>query len=66
MSASHDSKELDGAHDALNKMRRAHKRGTGCHLSADEIRSLSLTSIGELWADDDPRQSKKGAPTYGR
>jgi hypothetical protein len=54
----HSSSELDGAQDALTKMQRAYKRGTGCHLTADQIRSLSLTSIGELWDDQDPRKSK--------
>ena len=52
----------DGAQDALNKMARANKRGTGCKLSADEIMSLSLTTIGELWSQDDPR---KPAPKLG-
>ncbi|UTC28111.1 hypothetical protein GURKE_00800 [Brevundimonas phage vB_BpoS-Gurke] len=47
---------FDGAHDALNRMRRAHERGTGCHLTADMIRSLSVTLIGQMWSDDDPRQ----------
>lgn len=46
---------LDAAQDALNKMRRAHLRGTGCHLSAEEIASLALSTIGELWSQDDPR-----------
>ena len=54
----HDSSHLDGAQDALTKMQRAFTRGTGCHLTADQIRSLSLTSIGELWEDEDPRKSK--------
>lgn len=55
MGAHHDSPELDGAQDALNRMARASKRGTGCRISADEIRSLSLTSIGQMWHQDDPR-----------
>lgn len=49
----------DGAQDALTKMARAHKRGTGCHITADEIRSLSITRIGEMWAQPDPRKENK-------
>lgn len=45
----------DSAHDALNRMRRAHERGTGCHLTADMIASLSLTGFGEIWSQEDPR-----------
>lgn len=30
---------------ALSKMRRAHERGTGCRISADEILCLSTTSF---------------------
>jgi hypothetical protein len=53
----HVSAVLDGAQNAVNKMRRAHKRGTGCHLTAEEIFSLSLTHIGEAWEEDDPRDA---------
>jgi len=42
------------AHKALDRMRRAEQRGTGCHLTADMIQSLSLTSIGQIWAEDNP------------
>lgn len=50
--------EVEGwAQDALNKLRRAEKRGTGCHLSADEVFALGLTRFGELWADTDPRSN---------
>ena len=34
---------LDDAQDALNRMRRASHRGTGCHLTKEMIDSLSLT-----------------------
>ena len=47
---------FDGAQDALNRMKRAQKRGTGCHLTAGMIRSLYLSFIGEMWGDDDPRE----------
>ena len=46
--------ELNGAQQALNKMRRAHSRGTGTRLTQEEVRSLSLTLIGEMWEQDDP------------
>lgn len=48
--------DWDGpAQNALNKMARAEKRGTGCHLTAEEIRSLAITFIGEVWMEPDPR-----------
>lgn len=47
---------LDGAQDALSRMARACKRGTGCHLTAGQIKSLSLTTIESLWEQDDPRK----------
>lgn len=50
-----DQKVLDPAHDALNKMRRAAERGTGCRLTAEEIASLRITKVGALWSQDDPR-----------
>lgn len=50
---------FDGAQNALSKMRKAEQRGTGCHLTADEIKSLSITPIGELWSQDDPRKKDK-------
>jgi hypothetical protein len=46
---------LSAAHDALNRMRRAHERGTGCHLTAEMVASLGLSFLGETWSDDDPR-----------
>lgn len=50
--------EVEGqAQDALNKLHRATKRGTGCHLSAEEVFALSLTRFGELWSDTDPRST---------
>lgn len=54
-----ESKELDGAQDALNRMARAYERGTGCHLTAEMIRSLGLTRIAEIWSTEDPRANSK-------
>lgn len=45
---------LDKAQDALDRMARAEKRGTGCYLTADMIKDLSLTTIGELWSRERP------------
>lgn len=49
-------KEFDPAHDALNRMRKAHKRGTGCHLTPEMIQSLAVTVIGSIWSEEDPRE----------
>lgn len=57
------SDHLDGAQDALNRMRRAADRGTGCHLTAAMIESLGLTSIGEMWEQADPRTEESDEPT---
>ena len=51
-----DVSTFDPAQDALNRMRRAALRGTGCHLTAAMIESLSRTMLGETWAERDPRQ----------
>lgn len=48
-------KEFSAAHDALNRMRRACERGTGCTLTREMIQSLSVTGIGQMWDDTDPR-----------
>ncbi|WP_010137619.1 hypothetical protein [Oceanicola sp. S124] len=47
-------------HDALNRMKRAHERGTGCHLTAEMINSLYVTVIGSMWVEDDPRKATPG------
>lgn len=52
-----------GTQNALNKMRRAHERGTGCHLTADEIRSMSVSLIGQIWSEDDPRHPAQDRAT---
>lgn len=52
-------KEFDPAHDALNRMRKAELRGTGCYLTAEMIRSLAVTQIGSIWAETDPREGAK-------
>lgn len=42
------------AHDALDRMRRAERRGTGCHLTAEMIQALGLTFLGEVWNEIRP------------
>lgn len=54
--------EIGAAHDALNRMKRAHDRGTGCHLTADMINALGVTIVGQAWAEIDPRDA---SPTPG-
>lgn len=46
----------DAAQDALNRMKRASDRGTGCHLTAEMIAALNVTTIGAIWEEEDPRQ----------
>lgn len=40
---------LGGAFDALDRMKRAAQRGTGCHLTAEMIQGLAVTSVGQMW-----------------
>lgn len=37
------------ADDAFDRMKRAHSRGTGCTLTAEMIRALSVTIVGDIW-----------------
>lgn len=57
---------FNGAHDALNRMKRAYERRTGCNLTAEMIQSLHLTVFGEMWSEDDPRTlPTKENPQHG-
>lgn len=56
-----DEDALNGAQDALNRLKRAHERGTGCHLTAEMVGSLSLTFLGEAWHEADPRETEGDA-----
>lgn len=38
---------------ALLRMRRAHRNGTGCHLTPEMISALSISLIGEWWDNID-------------
>lgn len=46
-------------HDALNRMKRAHERRTGCHLTAEMIEAFALTFMSELWGEEDPRKATR-------
>ncbi len=46
----------DLAQDALNRLCRAEKRGTGCHLTAEMVAALGITHIGQIWQQPDPRK----------
>lgn len=54
---------VEAAHRALNRMRRANDRGTGCHLTAEMVWGLGVTIIGELWDQADPRAAEERATT---
>jgi hypothetical protein len=53
-----DHDAFGGAHDALNRMKRASERGTGCHLTADMIAALSVTILDQMWGEEDPRRAR--------
>lgn len=42
------------AQQALDRMKRAYERGTGCLLTREMIQELNLTVIGEMWAQENP------------
>lgn len=45
----------DPTHNVLNRMREAFASGHGVRISADELRALSVTFIGQIWEESDPR-----------
>lgn len=47
------------AHDALDRMERARKRGTGCCLTAEMIAALALTFLGETMGQPRPTNPTK-------
>lgn len=49
------------ANDAFDRMKRAHERGTGCHLTAEMIEALSISFLGEVW--DEERTPEPKEPT---
>lgn len=39
--------------EALDRMRRAYQRGTGCHLTREMIANMNLSVFGEMWNEDE-------------
>jgi hypothetical protein len=56
----------EAAQDELDRMHRAHGRGTGCYLTAEMIQSLALTAIGEIWSDERPTAPYPPRSTFER
>jgi len=54
-----DHDQLSLTHDALNRMKRASERGTGCHLTAEMIADLETTIIGQMWTEEEPRDTEQ-------
>lgn len=46
-----DTSLEDAINGALNRMKRAHERRTGCHLTAQMIEGLGITFLAETWSD---------------
>lgn len=57
---------LPGANDALNRMRKAAKRGMGCHLFAEMIASVEVTIVGQTWAEADSREASTNPSLSGK
>lgn len=53
----YDEGSLDGAQQALTRMRKAYDKGKGCFLTAAMIQSLNLTVFAETWAEADPTEA---------
>jgi len=49
---------VGAAHEAFDRMKRAFRRGTGCHLTAQMIDSLQVTIVGQMWEQEDPRDTQ--------
>lgn len=47
----------DNFQDAINRLNRSYKRGTGCHLTAEMVFALGLKD-GAEWDCPDPRYVK--------
>lgn len=49
---SEEKSNLQICNEALDRMKRASDRGTGCHLTAEMIEALSTSVIGSIWEGD--------------
>lgn len=45
---------VDPLNDALDRMKRAHERGTGCHLTREMIEALYVSILGSIWEEPRP------------
>lgn len=52
---------LEDAEDALDRLHRAIKRGTGCYLTSRMVAGLSVTFIGETASQPRERHAKGGS-----
>jgi len=50
---------LNETQNVLNRMKKAYEKGYGIRISAEELKELSLTFIGEIWNEPDPRKKVK-------
>ena len=48
----------DDVQDALNRLKRAADRGTGCTLTADMVSALGMTILGQVWEEEDTRKGQ--------
>ena len=50
-----DLESLNLSQDVFTRMRLAYENGRGIRISAAELQNLSLTILGEIWCQPDPR-----------
>ena len=51
--AGYETDLADTVAAALGRMRCAHKRGTGCTLTAEMIAALGVTFLAQIWGEID-------------
>jgi hypothetical protein len=49
---------------ALDRMRRAWERGTGCYLTSEMIQNMSVSVFGEMWHEDETAIYPRKHPTH--
>jgi hypothetical protein len=49
----------EAAQDALDRLHRAHQRGSGCYLTAEMVQSLAVTFLGQVWSDERPKSPNR-------
>jgi hypothetical protein len=54
----HGDSANHGAQDALNRLRKAAERGTGCYLTPEMVAGLATTHLAETWSEQDPRNPR--------